>query len=220
MPLLRLRLRLQLADRGFVWAQAWAATEEVTLVIEACGSRCNLPDVPAGGSTFQRVADGGIGSHVVLGPTFNAAAAQAADLGGVQIELSVNGEVKVNTRPLADDLSRWAASSHGGCPAAFQVNGSGAAVFENPVNSLVFLAEELGKFGHTLKAGGKTAIRLASCRPCRLSLTSHDPFQTLSSRARRASCRRRTMRRATSCRRSLSGLGRSPSTPAATPSSE
>ena len=44
------------------------------------------------------------------------------------------------------------------CPAAFQVNGSGAAVFENPVNSLVFLAEELGKFGHTLKAGGKTAI--------------------------------------------------------------
>ena len=67
---LRLRLRLQLADRGFVWAQAWAATEEVTLVIEACGSRCNLPDVPAGGSTFQRVADGGIGSHVVLCPTF------------------------------------------------------------------------------------------------------------------------------------------------------
>eukprot|EP01045_Picozoa_sp_COSAG04_P019424 COSAG04_NODE_1883_length_5310_cov_658.662637_6_plen_98_part_00 len=81
-------------------------------MIEACGSRCNLPDVPAGGSTFQRVADGGIGSHVVLGPTFNAAAAQAADLGGVQIELSVNGEVKVNTRPLADDLSRWAAFSH------------------------------------------------------------------------------------------------------------
>ena len=83
-----------------MWAQAWAATEEVTLVIEACGSRCNLPDVPAGGSTFQRVADGGIGSHVVLGPTFNAAAAQAADLGGVEIELSVNGEVKVNTTRL------------------------------------------------------------------------------------------------------------------------
>lgn len=73
--------------------QAWAAVEELTLVIEACGSRCNLADVPAGGSTFQRVADGGIGSHVVLGPTMNAAAAKAANLSDVQIELSVNGEV-------------------------------------------------------------------------------------------------------------------------------
>jgi 2-keto-4-pentenoate hydratase len=65
-------------------------------VIEACGSRCALAGVPAGGSTFQRVADGGIGSHVVLGPTMNAAAAKAAKLSDVQIELSVNGEVKVN----------------------------------------------------------------------------------------------------------------------------
>ena len=97
--------------------QAWAAVEELTLVIEACGSRCNLgestalsplplissykyekslcgaADVPAGGSTFQRVADGGIGSHVVLGPTMNAAAAKAANLSDVKIELSVNGEV-------------------------------------------------------------------------------------------------------------------------------
>ena len=64
------------------------------------------------------MADGGIGSHVVLGPTMNAAAAKAAKLSDVAVELSVNGEVKVN--------------------------GSGAAVFEDPINSLVFLADEIG----------------------------------------------------------------------------
>jgi 2-keto-4-pentenoate hydratase len=114
-------------NHGDTVEQAWAAVEEVTLVIEACGSRCALAGVLAGGSTFQRVADGGIGSHVILGPTMNAAAAKAADLSGVDIELSVNGEVKVR--------------------------GSGSAVFGDPINSLLFLAEEIGKFGHTLKAG-------------------------------------------------------------------
>ena len=34
-----------------------------------------------------------------------------------------------------------------------KVEGSGSAVFNHPINSLVFLAEEIGKFGHTLKAG-------------------------------------------------------------------
>jgi hypothetical protein len=48
----------------------------------------------------------------------NAAAAKAAKLSDVAVELSVNGEVKVN--------------------------GSGAAVFEDPINSLVFLADEIG----------------------------------------------------------------------------
>ena len=70
------------------------------------------------------------------------------------------------------------------------MNGSGAAVFENPVNSLVFLAEELGKFGHTLKAGGKTAIHFpvahlaVALDVCRIHLSS---LLSLAKRIRSAS---------------------------------
>ena len=103
--------------------QAWAAVEEVTLVIEACGTRCRVPDA----TSFQRVADGGIGSHVVLGPTMNAAAAQSASLSGVEVEVSVNGNVAVT--------------------------GSGYNVFEDPINSLCFLATEIGTYGHKIKKG-------------------------------------------------------------------
>lgn len=39
------------------------------------------------------------------------------------------------------------------CRGQVKVEGSGSAVFNHPINSLVFLAEEIGKFGHTLKAG-------------------------------------------------------------------
>lgn len=143
--------------------QAWEAVEELTLVIEACGSRCNLADVPAGGSTFQRVADGGIGSHVVLGTTMNAAAAQAANLSDVQVELSVNGEVRMAAH--ADPIMIWleALGPQRGLVIEMdldvldlwqvKVRGSGSAVFDDPINSLVFLAAEIGKFGHTLKAG-------------------------------------------------------------------
>ena len=92
-------------------------------MIEACGTRCRVPDA----TSFQRVADGGIGSHVVLGPTMNAAAAKAAKLGGVEIEVSVNGKVAVE--------------------------GSGFNVFEDPINSLCFLATEIGLYGHTIKKG-------------------------------------------------------------------
>ena len=40
-----------------------------------------------------------------------------------------------------------------GVGAQVKVHGSGSAVFDDPINSLVFLAEEIGKFGHKLKAG-------------------------------------------------------------------
>jgi 2-keto-4-pentenoate hydratase len=62
--------------------QAWDAVEAVTLVIEACGTRCRVPEA----TPHQRVADGGIGSHVVLGPALNAAAARAANLAGASDE--------------------------------------------------------------------------------------------------------------------------------------
>lgn len=135
--------------------QAWAAVKEVTLVIEACGSRCNLADVPAGGSTFQRVADGGIGSHVVLGTTMNAAAAQAANLSEVEVELSVNGEVStLHIVPSPKHGQRFGINvGLFGVRGQVKVNGSGSAVFDDPINSLVFLAEEIGKFGHALQAG-------------------------------------------------------------------
>jgi 2-keto-4-pentenoate hydratase len=120
------------ADLAATWANpvsaadAWDAVEEVYLAIEVCGSRF-LPDAFAEASPFQKIADGGMNVALILGPTFSAAAMRSKDLAGTKAELIVNG--------------------------VSQGSGTGADVLGDPINSIAYLANALGRSGKGLKAG-------------------------------------------------------------------
>ena len=82
-----------------------------------------MPDAFAAASTYQRIADGGMNIGLVLGKSFPAEEMRNRDLAGTHV---AHGEVGVE--------------------------GSGAAVLGDPVNSLCFLANALGRTGGSLAA--------------------------------------------------------------------
>ena len=94
---------------------------------EVCDKVHELDRTAARNAVGPPVVPEASGNPVVLGPTMNAAAAQSASLSGVEVEVSVNGNVAVT--------------------------GSGYNVFEDPINSLCFLATEIGTYGHKIKKG-------------------------------------------------------------------
>ena len=82
-----------------------------------------MPDAFAAASTYQRIADGRMNIGLVLGKSFPAEEMRNRDLAGTHV---AHGEVGVE--------------------------GSGAAVLGDPVNSLCFLANALGRTGGSLAA--------------------------------------------------------------------
>ena len=92
-----------------------------------------MPDAFAAASTYQRIADGGMNIGLVLGKSFPAEEMRNRDLAGTHVALLRNGEVGVE--------------------------GSGAAVLGDPVNSLCFLANALGRTGGSLAAVRPSAFR-------------------------------------------------------------
>ena len=107
-------------------AAAWAAVEECYLAMEVCGSRF-LPPAFAEATPYQKVADGGMNVALILGPTFSPAELIAKDLAGTKSALIVNGTEKGA--------------------------GTGFDVLEDPINSIAWLANSLGRYGKGLKAG-------------------------------------------------------------------
>ena len=120
--------------RDPAWAPASASAPGLTCVRYAGGSRY-LPEAFAAASAYQRIADGGMNTGLVLGPSFSADEMRGRDLAGTRVALLRNGEVGVG--PQQSGTSE----------------GSGAAVLGDPVNSLCFLANALGRTGGSLEAG-------------------------------------------------------------------
>ena len=119
-------------DLAATWASpvsasmAWDAVECGFLAVEVCGSRF-LPGAFAQASAYQKVADGGMNVGLVLGQAFEASEMMSRDLAGTKAQLLVNGVVKGE--------------------------GSGSDVLDDPINSVAWLANSLGRFGQELKAG-------------------------------------------------------------------
>jgi 2-keto-4-pentenoate hydratase len=103
------------------------SVDEVFLAIEVCGSRFALPDAFAAATPYQKIADAGMNVALLLGPAFSAAEMKAKDLAGAKVELIADGVV-------------------GGA-------GTGADVLGDPINSLCYLANALGRTGDGLPAG-------------------------------------------------------------------
>ena len=103
-----------------------------------------MPDAFAAASTYQRIADGGMNIGLVLGKSFPAEEMRNRDLAGTHVALLRNGEVGVE--------------------------GSGAAVLGDPVNSLCFLANALGRTG-----GSLAAVRPSPAPPFVASVSRQSP---------------------------------------------
>ncbi len=106
-----------------------------------------MPDAFAAASTYQRIADGGMNIGLVLGKSFPAEEMRNHDLAGTHVALLRNvrnGEVGVE--------------------------GGGAAVLGDPVNSLCFLANALGRTG-----GSLAAVRPSPAPPFVASVSRQSP---------------------------------------------